>query len=73
MWLQSDKVSCLKTSINTIVSTFADIQEFSLGCLFLSIKIMLQDYTNVCYSKNQGISTITANNEVSEKYKFSGT
>ena len=34
MWLQPDKVSCLKTLINTIISTFTDIQEFSLGCLF---------------------------------------
>ena len=26
--MQSDKVSCLKTLINTIISTFTDIQEF---------------------------------------------
>ena len=25
----------LKTLINTIISTFTDIQEFSLGCLFV--------------------------------------
>ena len=39
MWLQSNKVSCLKTLINTILSTFTDIQEFSLGCLFSNKKI----------------------------------
>ena len=39
MRLQSDKVSCLKTLINTILSTFADIQEFTLGCLFSNKKI----------------------------------
>lgn len=39
MWLQPDEVSCLKTLINTIISTFTDVQEFSLGCLFcLKIK-----------------------------------
>ena len=35
MWLQPDEVSCLKTLINTILSTFTDIQELFLGCLFL--------------------------------------
>ncbi len=39
MWLKSDEVSCLKTLINTILSTFADIQEFTLGCLFSNKKI----------------------------------
>ena len=34
MWLQTDRVSCLKTLINTIISNFTDIQEFALGCLF---------------------------------------
>ena len=29
----------LKTLINTIISTFTDIQEFSLGCLFLFKKL----------------------------------
>ena len=39
MWLQTDRVSCLKTLINTIISTFTDIQENYLGCLFcLKIK-----------------------------------
>lgn len=33
--------TALKTLINTIISTFTDIQEFTLGCLFLSI-LMLQ-------------------------------
>ena len=27
--------TALKTLINTIISTFTDIQEYSLGCLFL--------------------------------------
>ena len=39
VWLQTDMVSCLKTLINAIISTFTDIQELSLGCLFcLKIK-----------------------------------
>ena len=31
--------TALKTLINTIISTFTDIQEFSLGCLFLFKKL----------------------------------
>ena len=31
--------AALKTLINTIISTFTDIQEFSLGCLFLFKKL----------------------------------
>ena len=46
MWLQPDKVSCLKTLINTIISTFTDIQEFSLGCLFWSKN---QEFSFFCF------------------------
>ena len=34
MWLQPDKVSCLKTLINTIISTFQSTQEFTSWVLF---------------------------------------
>ena len=34
MWLQSDKVSCLKTLINTILSTFTSTSWFTLWGVF---------------------------------------
>ncbi len=46
MWLQPDKISCLKTLINTIISTFTDIQEFTLGCLFSNKKIEPSNQTD---------------------------
>ena len=37
MWLQSDKVSCLKTLINTMLSTFRNISWFTPWGVFLMI------------------------------------
>ena len=49
--------TALKTLINTIISTFTDIQEFSLGCLFLSKK---RKFTPSSPHRNKG-QTIVSN------------
>ena len=43
MWLQTDRVSCLKTLINSIISRFQSTQKFTLWVLF---SCFLEEFTS---------------------------
>ena len=52
MWLQPDKTSCLKTLINTILSTFQITRKFVLLFLFILLRDQKQHKLSALYYKN---------------------
>ena len=60
MWLQPDKVSCLKTLINTIISTFQSTQEFTSWVLFSSDDINNDKHEELIIGNAYFISSIYA-------------